>query len=60
MVGSPGALIAKVGQTGQPFLVGSKHDSNPRGEGRLYLKLEPSPWRVNQTGSFAVKITTGK
>jgi hypothetical protein len=60
MVGQPGALIAKIGQSGQPFLIGSKHDSTPRAEGRLYLRLEPSPWRVNQSGSFSVKISTGK
>src|SRR5262249_27330959 len=60
MVGQPGALIGKVGQSGQPFLIGSKHDSTPRGKGRLYMKLEPSPWRVNQTGNFTVKIVTGK
>src|SRR5262245_51537427 len=53
MVGPPGALIAKVGQSGQPFLIGAKHDSTPRGDGRLYLRLEPSPWRVAQSGSFS-------
>ncbi len=60
LVGQPGALIAKIGQSGQPFLIGSKHDSTPRSDGRLYLRLEPSPWRVAQTGNFSVKIVTGK
>lgn len=60
MVGQPGALIGKIGASGRPFLVGSKLDSTPHEEGRLYLRLEPSPWRVNQSGSFTVKISTGK
>lgn len=60
MVGQPGALIGRIGTSGRPFLVGSKYDSTPRDEGRLYLRLESSPWRVAQSGSFSVKISTGK
>jgi hypothetical protein len=60
LVGQPGALIAKIGAGGKPFLIGSKHDSVPREEGRLYLRIEPSPWRMTESGSFTAKITTGK
>ena len=59
-VGPPGALVGKVGQSGRPFLVGSRYEATPSGEGRLFLKLEPSPWNINQSGSFSVKIVTGK
>ena len=60
MVGPPGALVGRVGQNGKPFLVGSKYDSTPGGDGRLYLKLEASPWNVVQSGNYTVKIATGK
>jgi hypothetical protein len=57
-IGMPGALVGRVGN-GQPFLVGSKYDGTPTTEGRLFLRLEPSPWR-QMTGSFSVKIVSGK
>jgi hypothetical protein len=59
VVGMPGALVGRNGN-GQPFLVGPKFEGAPNGDGRLFLRLEPSPWRVAMTGSFSVKIVTGK
>jgi hypothetical protein len=57
-VGMPGALVGRIGN-GQPFLVGSKYEGTPTSEGRLFLRMEPSPWR-QMSGSFNVKIVTGK
>jgi hypothetical protein len=51
-----GALLGKIGKDGKVFLVGSKYDGVPPGEGKLYLRLEASPWGVVPSGSFRVKI----
>ncbi len=56
--GVPGALIAKIGN-GQPFLVGSKYDGSPKGEGKLMFRIEPSPWG-QMSGSFELTIVTGR
>jgi len=57
VIGPPGALVGRVGN-GAPFLVGSRYEGAP-GEGRLFLRLESSPWRVPMTGNFSVKIVSG-
>jgi hypothetical protein len=51
-----GALLGKIGKDGKVFLVGSKFDGVPPGEGKLYLRLEASPWGVVPNGSYVVKI----
>jgi hypothetical protein len=56
--GAPGALVAKIGN-GQPFLVGAKYEGTPGGDGKLMLRIEPSPWG-QISGSFEIKIVTGK
>jgi hypothetical protein len=60
MVGQPGALVGRIGNNGQPFLVGAQYNETPRTEGRLFLRLEPSPWRVAMQGTFTIKIVSGK
>jgi hypothetical protein len=57
--GPPGALVGRIGN-GQPFLIGSKYEGTPSGEGKLYLRLEPSPWNTPMSGNFSIKIVTGK
>lgn len=50
-----GALIGKVGD-GPEFLVGENYSGRPPGEGRLWLRVVPSPWANSaMSGSFAVK-----
>jgi hypothetical protein len=56
--GVPGALVAKIGN-GQPFLVGPKYEGTPKGDGKLMLKIDPSPWG-QMSGAFDITIVTGK
>jgi hypothetical protein len=55
-----GALLGKVGASGKTFLVGSHYQGIPDGEGKLFLKIEASPWGTIPSGSYTVKITLGK
>ena len=55
-----GALLGRVGAGGRPFVIGKKFEGVLPGEGKLYLRIEASPWRVAPTGEYTVKITAGK
>ncbi|HVK16862.1 MAG TPA: hypothetical protein VM533_07925 [Fimbriiglobus sp.] len=57
----PGALYARIGPNGSPFLVGTSHKSNrPSASGRLYLKIGPTNWGgVDPTGGYKVKVRVG-
>ncbi len=52
-----GALLGRVGENGNVFLVGDQYEGSP-GEGRLYLHVVPSPWNNASSGSFQVKVST--
>lgn len=52
-----GALLGRVGTSGEVFLVGEKYAGTPKGEGRLYLRMAHSPWPGQATGSYKVTIT---
>lgn len=51
-----GALIGKIGENGNPFLIGTECELNPGESGSLYLYIVPSPWNNNSVGSYQVKI----
>ncbi len=56
----PGALYARIGPNGNPFVVGSSHKSSrPPAAGRLYLRIGPSNWGLDPTGSYKVKVKVG-
>ena len=53
-----GAVLGKIGEGGQPFLVGAslKWDKVPE-TGRLFLQIAPSHWgNDNATGAYKVRI----
>ena len=52
-----GALVGKIGDNGEPFLIGENYDNAPEREGRLYLQIGPSPWGCPSSGSYQVKIS---
>jgi len=59
----PGALLGKVGQSGQTFLIGESFKGMAKGEGKLFLQISPSPWARHGnavSGSYTVKITGGR
>jgi hypothetical protein len=52
-----GALIGRVGTSGEVFLVGEKYYGTPKESGKLYLRLAPSPWPGQASGTFKVSIS---
>jgi hypothetical protein len=52
-----GALLGRLGTSGEIFLVGDKYYGTPKGSGKLYLRLAHSPWPQQATGSYKVVIT---
>lgn len=52
-----GALLGRVGTSGEIFLIGDKYNGTPKGSGKLYLRMAHSPWPQQATGSFKVTIT---
>ena len=55
----PGALIGRIGESGEPFFLGDNYEGTPAGrEGKLYLQVAASPWSNECSGSYAVKIST--
>jgi hypothetical protein len=52
-----GALIAKIGATGKPFLAGDRYEGAPSEEGKLYLHIVPSPWNNASAGTYRVRLT---
>jgi hypothetical protein len=57
----PGALYARIGPNGQPFIAGASFkQARPTGTGRLYLKIGPTSWGgIDPSGSFKVKVKVG-
>lgn len=53
-----GAIIAKIGPKGTIFTLGAKYKGKAPDNGRLYVRIEKSPWNNESTGSFEVKIKT--
>lgn len=57
--GSGGELMGRIGESGTPFVVGSRYTQIPKEAGTLYLQIAPSPWGNPSTGEYRVTITTG-
>lgn len=51
-----GMLVGKIGEDGEPFIIGERYEGSPEAEGKLYLHIGPSPWNSGSTGSYEVKI----
>lgn len=57
--GTPsGMLLGRIGEKGKTFQIGAKHNQTVNDSGRLYLRIECSPWNNASTGSYAVKINS--
>jgi hypothetical protein len=52
-----GALLARVGTSGEIFVVGERYAGTPKGDGRLQLRMAPSPWPGQAQGNYKVVIT---
>jgi|SRR5579883_744660 len=53
-IGVPGQIVAKIGAKGTPFPVGAAYKGKVSASGRLYLRISPSPWNCNSTGSYKI------
>jgi hypothetical protein len=59
-VGQPGGeLMGKIGETGQPFFIGSRHSLSPKTAGQLFLMIAQSPWGCPTTGEYRVTVSSG-
>jgi hypothetical protein len=52
-----GALLGRLGESGEVFLIGEKYTGTPKGQGKLYLRLAPSPWPGQAQGTYKVTIS---
>jgi hypothetical protein len=55
-----GALIGRLGPNGREFVIGTKYEGVPPGEGSLFLRIESSPWRIPPSGSYSVQIVVNR
>ncbi|MCI0684732.1 MAG: hypothetical protein L0Y71_21760 [Gemmataceae bacterium] len=51
-----GALIGKIGEDGEMFLIGERYEGTPDQQGKLFLHIGESPWNNQQSGTYEVKI----
>jgi hypothetical protein len=56
---APGALVGRVGEDGQMFVIGDRYSGRPARSGKLYLHIGPSPWNNASTGTYRVRIANG-
>jgi hypothetical protein len=56
-----GILLGRIGETGEPFVIGKRYEGKPGQEGRLYVYIVPTNNGNLQapTGSYKVNITAG-
>jgi hypothetical protein len=54
---SPGSVIGRIGPSGTPFAVGASFKGKAGESGKLYLRVAPSPWNCDSSGSYKVKVT---
>jgi hypothetical protein len=55
-VGTPGQVVGRVGTSGSPFAVGASFKGKVTESGRLYLRIGPSPWNCDSTGTYKVVV----
>jgi hypothetical protein len=56
----PGALIARIGESGRTFVIGSRFEGLAPDDGKLYVRIVPSNAGAESSGSYDVRVTTGR
>jgi hypothetical protein len=56
---SPGVLVGRIGEFGKVFIIGSQYEGMAAEEGKLYLRIVPSP-TGEASGLYEVRVTTGR
>jgi hypothetical protein len=57
---SPGALLGRVGEYGKPFVIGSRFEGPAGEDGKLYLRIAASPYNGESSGTYEVRVITGR
>jgi hypothetical protein len=52
-----GMLLGKIGEDGEPFMIGDRYEGTPETEGKLFLHIGPSQWNAQCQGNYDVKIS---
>ena len=55
-VGAPGQVIGRIGTTGTPFAIGASFKGKVNDGGKLYLRIDPSPWNCDSTGTYKIVV----
>jgi hypothetical protein len=55
-LGVPGQIVARIGPNGATFAVGASYKGKVTESGKLYLRISPSPWNCDSTGSYKVTV----
>jgi hypothetical protein len=55
---TPGMLVGRIGESGAVFIVGRTFNGVATEEGKLYLRIMPSPWNNASTGNYEVRVNT--
>lgn len=55
-IGTPGQIVGKIGPNGTPFAIGASYKGKVGDSGKLYLRIGPSPWNCDCTGSYKVTV----
>ena len=54
-----GELLGRIGESGVPFFIGSKHTTTPKTGGQLFLQIQQSPWGCPTNGEYRVTVSSG-
>jgi hypothetical protein len=54
----PGALLGRIGENGDIFLIGARFEGIPESEGKLYLHINPTQFDTASSGTYQVRIVT--
>jgi hypothetical protein len=57
---SPGMLLGRIGEYGKVFVVGSHFEGPAPDDGKLYLRIAPSPYGVESSGTYDVRVSAGR
>jgi hypothetical protein len=54
-----GALLGRIGDDGEVFVIGERYKGTASHEGKLHLHIVPSPWGNPSVGNYNVQFITG-
>jgi len=57
---SPGALVGRIGESGRVFVVGTRFEGSAPEDGKLFLRIVPSGNSSESSGSYDVRVSTGR